>query len=127
MVLVWPGLTTWMTPPKEHISLELLLRAGILAINTVGAPGAQGATVTGVQGMGVKTPRAAAVADATAGLDMEVHMPKGRIFTKGLLSMILAAGMVAITRFIGRTIRVLGAAPKLHCRLAPLHTAIPIK
>lgn len=56
-----------MTPPNEHISLDELLSAGMLAIITVALPGVQGAAVIGVQGIGVSTPSAAAVADATAG------------------------------------------------------------
>ena len=52
-----------------------------------------GQVVTGIQGMGVSTPNAAAVAAATVGFAGEVHMPKGMIFMNGLLSMILAIGM----------------------------------
>jgi len=98
----------------------------MLAIKTVGAPGVQGAGITGVQGIGVKTPRAAAVADATVGFASEVHTPKGRILTNETLSMILAIGMLVVTRFFGNTTRDEGAAPKEHCRLAPLHTVKPI-
>jgi hypothetical protein len=108
------------------MSLELLLRAGLFATNTVGHPGAQGAEVIGVQGIGVSTPSAAAVAEATAGFAMELHIPKGIIFINGILSIIVAAGIVAFTMLVGRTIRVLGATPKLHCKLAPLHTINPI-
>ena len=93
----------------------MLLSAGLLAINTVGQPGAQGAAITGVQGWGLRTPGGkAAVAEATAGLAMEVHIPKGSILTNGLLSIIVAAGIVAFTLSVGRTIKVLGAIPKLH-------------
>ena len=77
-------MTIWITPPQMHISFELLLRAGILAIRTVGEPAIQGAGVTGTQGIGVKTPRAAAVALITAGLAGELHMPKGMMFTIGM-------------------------------------------
>jgi hypothetical protein len=107
------------------MSLDELFKAGILPINTLGDPGAHGAGVTGVQGIGVNTPNAAAVADATAGLAMEVHIPNGKILTKGLLSIILAAGMVARTLFWGRTIKELGATPKLHCIMAPVQTNNP--
>jgi hypothetical protein len=34
--------------------------------------------------MGVNTPSAAAVAEATAGFAREVHIPKGRIFAIGM-------------------------------------------
>ncbi len=65
-----------MTPPQLHISLELSLSAGMPHTSTVGAPGAQGATVMGMHGMGVNTPIAAAVAAATMGLAGLWHMPK---------------------------------------------------
>lgn len=72
-----------MTPPQVHIHFELLFKAGKLLIMTVGDPGAHGAGITGKQGMGVSTPRAAAVALATVGFAKDVHMPKGGIFTSG--------------------------------------------
>ena len=78
--------------------------------------------MTGVQGMGVNTPRAAAVADATAGFAREVHTLNGRIFTKGTLSIMLAIGILVVTRFFGKTISEEGAAPNEHCSEAPPHT-----
>jgi hypothetical protein len=48
------------------------------------APGDQGATVAGIHGIGVNTPKAAAVADATTGLAKELHVPNGIIFTNGI-------------------------------------------
>jgi hypothetical protein len=125
-MVICPAILIWMTPAQLHINLELLLSAGILPICTVGQPGAHGAAVTGMQGIGVKTPNAAAVAAATIGLAMDWHMPKGKIFTIGLLSIILAIGIVVVTRFAGNTISELGATPKLHCKSAPPHTTWPI-
>ncbi len=78
--------------PKAHARTEVLFNAGMLPSNTVGDPGIQGAGVTGVQGTGVGTPIAAAVADTKAGLVGDMHIPKGGILTMGLESMILAAG-----------------------------------
>nr|WP_279614621.1 hypothetical protein [Desulfonatronospira thiodismutans] len=72
-----------ITPPQEQIKVLESVRAGIEPISTVGLPVIQGATVTGMHGMGVKTPRAAAVADATAGLEGVVHSPKGGMFING--------------------------------------------
>ena len=115
-----------MTPPQLHMHLEVFVKAGMLPIWTVGEPGAHGAAMTGTQGAGVNTPSLAAVAAATAGLDIVWHMPKGNMFTMGLLSMILAIGMVVVTRLTGKTISVLGATPKLHCSVAPPHTTCPI-
>lgn len=72
-----------ITPAQAHMHCDVLVSAGFPPINTVGDPGVQGAKVTGTQGMGVSTPLAAAVADATVGLAMEVHMPKGGMFAMG--------------------------------------------
>jgi hypothetical protein len=76
-----------------------------------------------MHGMGVSTPSAAAVAAATAGLAGQVHMPKDMMFTMGTWSMMFAAGMLLVfMRLAGNTTRLLGAMPKVHCRVAPLHT-----
>ncbi len=50
-----------------QFSFEVSFNAGILAMVTVGDPGAHGVGVTGMQGIGVNTPNAAAVAAATIG------------------------------------------------------------
>ena len=78
-----PGFTICITPPQLHMHLHVFFTAGFPPTNTVGDPGAQGAAVTGTQGIGVKTPSAAAVAAATCGFAMEVHIPKGMILTIG--------------------------------------------
>ena len=112
-----------MTPAQLHINLLEALSAGVLPISTVGEPGTQGATVTGIQGIGVSTPRAAAVAAATIGLASDVHMLKGRTLTIGTLSMIVAAGIFEVITFlVGRTTSDEGATPKEHCIIAPMHT-----
>lgn len=126
MVVNWPGTLICMMPPQLHISLEELFSAGMLPINTVGAPGAQGAAVTGRQGMGVSTPSAAAVAAATIGFAGLLHIPNGGMLTMGLLSMMLAAGVPVIVRLAGNTTRLLGATPKLHIIIAPVQTCIPM-
>ncbi len=73
-----------MTPAKAHMHVHTLLSVGMLLTNTVGLPGIHGATVTGVQGIGVGVPNAAAVAAITAGLVGLVHIPKGLTFIKGI-------------------------------------------
>ncbi len=73
-----------ITPPQLHMHFEMLSSAGILAINTVGAPTTHGDDVAGTHGIGVNTPSAAAVAAATVGFAGELHIPKGMIFTSGL-------------------------------------------
>jgi hypothetical protein len=94
---------------------------------TVGLPGTQGATVIGMQGIGVRTPNAATVAATTVGFASDEHMPKGIIFIIGTLSIIFAAGILLVmVRLIGRTTRELGATPKLHIRDAPMQTCIAI-
>jgi hypothetical protein len=116
-----------MTPAQVHMHLLMLFSAGMLAMSTVGEPGAQGAAVTGTHGTGVGTPRAADVAAIKAGLVGALHIPKGGIFTTGLKSMMFAAGLFStITRLTGRTISEDGATPKLHCIIAPMTTCFAI-
>jgi hypothetical protein len=125
MQVAWPGKPIWITPAQAHISFASLFSAGIFPIRTVGAPVIQGPVGTGTQGMGVSTPRAAAVAAATAGLAMLEHMPKGATLTMGVKSMMVAAGgPPTMVQLAGSTFRVPGAAPKLHCSTAPEHTQI---
>lgn len=112
-----------ITPPHWHMHVEVLSRAGMPPIITVGEPGVHGAVVTGMQGIGVRTPRAAAVAEATMGLAMDIHMPKGGMFTMGEKSIIVAAGALAIVLLMGSTLRVEGAMPKGHIIMAPVVTS----
>ena len=99
----------------------------MFAMNTVGAPVTHGAGVTGIQGIGVRTPMAAAVAAATDGLAGETHIPKGIMLTIGALSMMVASGCSpVVTRLTGKTTRELGASPQLHCSIAPLQTCCGI-
>lgn len=107
------------------MQVELLSIAGMLAINTVGTPGIQGAGITGVHGIGVKTPRAAAVAAITVGLAILIHIPKGGMFTNGLLSMMVADGkLLAVTLPVGSTLRTLGATPNVQVSAAPVVTCM---
>jgi hypothetical protein len=107
--------------------LHASVKAGIRPIITVGEPGTQGAAMTGMQGMGVKTPIAADVALATEGLVKVLHMPKGMMFIIGLLSIIVPTGLLPlITLFCGSTTKALGATPKVHWSCAPVVTSIAI-
>ena len=56
----------------------------MLPNKTVGAPGSHGEAVAGMQGIGVNTPSAAAVAAATIGLAMLMHVPNGMTLTSGM-------------------------------------------
>src|SRR5262245_43295132 len=98
----------------------------MLPMSTVGTPGAHGPAGTGVHGIGVSTPSAAAVAAATAGLPMLVHMPKGITLRKGTLSAMFAAGAPASTRFTGKTTSEPGASPIVHIVVAPALTINPM-
>jgi hypothetical protein len=111
-----------------HVKVDVLLRADFLLTKTVGEPGVHGAVVTGIQGCGVSTPWAAVVAAATCGLDKVVHMPKGRIFFMGMLSMYVATGTFPVlVLFSGVRSRLLGVVPKLHliCAFMQTNCAIP--
>ena len=101
-------------PPYAHISIDLSLRAGYPPINILGFPGIHGPTVTGIQGMGVSIPRAAAVADATEGLAIQLHIPNGRTFKRDILSIIFANGILETTPFTGNTVKSDGTVPNEH-------------
>lgn len=113
-------------PSQVHMHLDVLFNAGVLLMRTLGEPGAQGAGVTGMQGIGVRTPSAAVVAVATAGFASEAQSPKGWILARGMWSLMVAAlGPVAkVGGPLGIAIKALGAAPKLHISLAPVQTCV---
>jgi len=113
-IVTSPGKLIVMTPPKPQLAMEDWLRAGAPPNIMVGEPGAQ-TEVTGVQGRGTNTPKAAAVAAATAGLARLVQRPKGRILTKGTAQVMLPAGAPPpMVRVMGRTSRADGARPNVH-------------
>lgn len=105
-----------MTPPSEHISLLVLDTAGFPPTITAGHGGAHGAAVAGIQGPGIPV-------DANTGLDGEIHVPNGNMFTKGTLSIIFAIGAAVVTLLAGRTLNTDGAAPKEHISCAVPQTA----
>src|SRR5450830_277867 len=122
-VLTVPEVVNWITPPQLHMHFDTLSRVGMFASSTVGAPGTQGAAVAGMQGIGVNTPMAAAVAAATVGLAGDMQTPKGMILTIGIWSMILAAGGPShSTLFFGSTTSDDGAAPIVQVIMAPMET-----
>lgn len=84
MTVSSPGSEKVMTPPHMHMSWETLSSVGMLARSTVGAPGTQGAGVAGMHGIGVKTPKAAAVAAATVGFEGDMHIPNGMMLVIGM-------------------------------------------
>src|SRR5262245_12681369 len=116
-----------MIPAHVHISLEVLSSAGALSRSTVTAPGTHGEVVAGMQGIGVSTPIAAAVAAATCGLAMLWQAPNGMMFFMGMWSRMFAAGLLlVITLCSGVTTNVLGAIPNEHFNNAPLQTCCAI-
>jgi len=121
MCEVCPALVNEIDPPKTHTKVEVLFNAGALHSKTVGAPTIQGATVTGVHGTGVGVPIAAAVAAMNIGLEGDWHIPKGGIFTNGMWSRILAAIMLLVMTVLGVGMSELGAMPKLHFIIPPIH------
>src|SRR3954464_488652 len=117
-----------MIPAYAHISLDGLSSAGLPSRRTVMAPTTHGPGMTGTQACGVRTPIAAAVAAATAGLAGLLHIPNGMMFFMGMLSMMFAAGwLLDCTMCSGVTIKVLGAMPIEHFNIAPLQTCSGIE
>lgn len=115
-----------MTPPYEQLHFDVLLRAGLPPIITVDEPGAHGA-VAGMQGMGVSTPSAAAVAAATVGFAGLLHMPNVARLTIGAESIMVASAiMLPLTIFAGSTTNGHGAAPNVHIVCAPITTCCGI-
>ena len=111
-----------ITPAQAQFRVDVLFRAGVPATSTVGAPGFQGPTGTGMHGMGVKTPKAAAVADATIGLAMLMQEPNGGMFIMGTKSMMLPAGMLPVITILGVATKLDGAIPMAHFIMAPVQT-----
>lgn len=123
MTVTSPASMKVIIPPQMQVSRQVLSSVGAFPKMTVGAPGIHGAGVLGTQGIGVSTPKAAAVAEATAGLAIDVQTPNGMIFTSGTWSIMLASGMVFVnTLLVGSTTNWLGATPKLHIICAPIQT-----
>jgi hypothetical protein len=81
----------------------------------------QGKRVTGIHGIG--DPPAA----ATVGLAEVVHIPKGIIFRKGILSSAFPAGKpVVVTPFIGSTTNGVGTVPHEHFKRLSAQVALGI-
>jgi hypothetical protein len=106
-----------------HMSLHDLVNPGLPDTIVLGLPGIHGEGVLGMHGIGVKAPMAADVADATTGLASDWHIPKGKILTMGLLSIMVAMGLPQSNILqTGKTISVDGASPILHRITALLQT-----
>lgn len=106
--------------------LHASCNAGLPPMSIEVEPGAQGAGMTGTQGIGVRTPSAAAVAAATVGFAMDEHIPKGGMFLIGMLSIMVAAGAPTRVWFSGVTMSALGATPNEQLIIAPAVTSLGI-
>ena len=111
---------TLMTPPQLHMHFDASVAAGMPMTVCVVEPGAQGAAVTGIQGCGVNTPAAAAVADATCGFARLLHIPNGGMFVKGAIWSIVRTGWFTLLAVPGLAMSVAGAVPKLHWQVVPV-------
>ena len=103
-------------------------RHGILQKRTPAFVACQVPIGIGVHGCGVNTPNAAAVAEATAGLAIEVHIPIGVIFVLAAQSLIVAAGLPSIRTlcwFVVFNIPV--PIPIVQAVVAPVTTISPIR
>ncbi len=108
-------------PPYTHISELLSFSAGSFPTKTVGSPGIQGAGSTGTQGPGVP------VAMIKVGHKGDEHKQNGATFTYGLLSIMVAIGLLSVnTSLIGSTVSIEGAIPIVQVIIAPLETKFPI-
>lgn len=104
-MLIWP--------PQVQIHLHVVSSVGMNPVVTEVLPVIQGATVMGMQGIGVSTPKAAAVAAATVGLAILIHVPKVGILTSGAKFMMVPTVSIDDTIAVGVTVRGAGAAPKV--------------
>jgi len=83
--------------------------------------------IAGTHGIGVSTPIAAAVAEATVGLAIDWHMPKVGMFIPGAISITVAISIFIHLGLKGTvTTSEVGAIPKLHWSIAPIVTNFPI-
>lgn len=126
---VCPGIVMVITPPHIQLHLSPLAITGPDGKRTLGFEEIHGDTMEGIQGAGVnvKTPKAAAVAEAvalaTAGLDIVEHIPNVITFIIGIKSDIEATGSPEIkTLFLGMIFKEDGAQPHEQEQIAP-HTA----
>ena len=81
LIVIWPGTEIVMTPAQAQLSVLVSFSAGWLFTVTEDDPGAQGVTVFGTQGAGVKRTGGGLLVAGLVGL---LHIPNGGIFTFGL-------------------------------------------
>ena len=109
-----------MTPPHEQLHFDVEFSALSPPMVTVGEPGDQGAVVTGTHAWG------APWAAATCGLLADVHIPNGGMLLMGAKSIIVAAAAPQVVVGAEVAFNVAGAAPNVHCIIAPVTTSCAI-
>ncbi len=103
--------------------LHSFVRQGFPPAITLLLEGSQVPVVAGTQGWGVRTPSAAAVADATAGFARLRHIPKLWMLTVPFPSVSVPTGFPFIsTVFALVALKVDGVVPKEHFKVAPVVT-----
>jgi hypothetical protein len=112
-------------PAQAHWQVDPAVNTDTPAATTLVEPGCHGPVGTGTQGIGVRTPIAAAVAALTAGFAGEMHTPNVGRFAMGIVSMIFATSCPpAVTKGpVGITVSGAGAAPIVHDSKAELTTS----
>ncbi len=101
------------------------VRTGTPPRTTLLDPGAHVPRGTGMHGIGVCTPRAAAVAAMTAGFAGELHIPKVGMFAIGIASAMVATGWPPAVTGVPRGIAVSGIGgprPIVQDSMAPFTT-----
>jgi hypothetical protein len=112
-------------PPQAHVQVLSAVSSGKPRFRAIGAPGAQGDVSAGMQGCGVGTPPAAAVAARTIGLAGDMHSPKVLMFDVGTKSATVAKGApLTLPGAAGATTSAHVAAPILHVSVAPPVTRV---
>lgn len=112
-----------MTPPHAQKHVDVAVTAGTPSTATDAEPGAHGPVGTGRQAAGVRTPSAAVVAAATAGLVGVTHMLNVEMFVVGTTSVTTAIGAPASAERGAPATRDEGATPMLHAIVVPVVTA----
>ncbi len=116
-----------MTPPYMHMHLLSIVRQGLPPASTGDPPGVQLPAVEGTQGWGVSTPMAAAVAEATCGLAMLVHIPKLGMFKIPVPSAMVPIGFPsANVDMLFVALKDAGPVPKEQVSDAPVTTICDI-
>ena len=116
---ICPSLVNEICPAHMHMLRQLLVSAGMPSTILSGLPGIHGVVTTGTQGAGVKTPKAAAVAEMTAGFEGDEHMPKEPMQVMGAKSLMFNSGLLDKDVILpGLAINGQGLVPKVHWIIA---------